>query len=113
MKVRMCMTVATGGAGEARTAATIPKLSSVWAAAVGRQRAAGEPRGGSRVFDGLPRGGPLTERGRPLLPPARAALAGPPAARRDLDQLRGLGGGRLRVGAFATAVAALVPRALA
>jgi DNA-binding transcriptional LysR family regulator len=34
-------------------------------------------------------------------------------AQRDLESLRGLGGGRLRVGAFPTAVAALVPRALA
>jgi DNA-binding transcriptional LysR family regulator len=34
-------------------------------------------------------------------------------AQHDLDALRDIGGGRLRVGAFPTAVAALVPRALA
>ena len=81
--------------------------------AVSRQIAALEAQVGVPVFDRLPRGVALTEQGRTLLPHAQAVLDRLTAARRDLDQLRGLGGGRLRVGAFPTAVAALVPRALA
>lgn len=81
--------------------------------AVSRQIAALEVEVGARVFDRLPRGVALTEEGRALLPHAEAVLDRLTAARRDLDHLRGLGGGRLRVGAFPTAVAALVPRALA
>jgi DNA-binding transcriptional LysR family regulator len=81
--------------------------------AVSRQIAALEAEVGARVFDRLPRGVALTEEGRALLPHAEAMLDRLSAARRDLDALRGLGGGRLRVGAFPTAVAALVPRALA
>jgi DNA-binding transcriptional LysR family regulator len=81
--------------------------------AVSRQIAALEAEVGARVFDRLPRGVALTEEGRALLPHAEAVLDRLTAARRDLEALRGLGGGRLRVGAFPTAVAALVPRALA
>ncbi|MFC6020096.1 LysR family transcriptional regulator [Plantactinospora solaniradicis] len=81
--------------------------------AVSRQIAALEAEVGVRVFDRLPRGVALTEEGRILLPHAEAVLDRLTAAQRDLDALRGLGNGRLRVGAFPTAVAALVPRALA
>jgi len=65
------------------------------------------------LFDRLPRGVALTEEGRCLLPHAEAMLDRLTSAHQDLALLRGLGGGRLRVGAFPTAVAALVPRALA
>jgi DNA-binding transcriptional LysR family regulator len=65
------------------------------------------------LFDRLPRGVALTEEGRCLLPHAEAMLDRLTSAHQDLAVLRGLGGGRLRVGAFPTAVAALVPRALA
>jgi DNA-binding transcriptional LysR family regulator len=81
--------------------------------AVSRQIATLEAEVGVRLFDRLPRGVALTEEGRTLLPHAEAVLDRLAAAGRDLDALRGLGGGRLRVGAFPTAVAALVPRALA
>jgi DNA-binding transcriptional LysR family regulator len=81
--------------------------------AVSRQIAALEAQVGVPVFDRLPRGVALTEQGRTLLPHAQSILDRLTAARHDLDQLRGLGSGRLRVGAFPTAVAALVPRALA
>jgi DNA-binding transcriptional LysR family regulator len=81
--------------------------------AVSRQIAALEAEMGVRVFDRLPRGVALTEEGRTLLPHAEAILDRLNAAGRDLDQLSGVGGGRLRVGAFPTAVAALVPRAMA
>jgi DNA-binding transcriptional LysR family regulator len=81
--------------------------------AVSRQIAALEAELGVRVFDRLPRGVELTAEGRELLPHAEAVLDRLAGARRSLDDLRGLGRGRLRVGAFPTAVAALVPRALA
>jgi DNA-binding transcriptional LysR family regulator len=81
--------------------------------AVSRQIATLEAETGTRLFDRLPRGVALTDEGRSLLPHAEAVLDRLATARSDLDALRGLGGGRLRVGAFPTAVAALVPRALA
>ena len=81
--------------------------------AVSRQVAVLEAEVGAPLFDRLPRGVALTEAGRSLLPHAEAILDRITAARRDLEALRGLGGGQLRVGAFPTAVAALVPRALA
>ncbi|MDG4798377.1 LysR family transcriptional regulator [Micromonospora sp. WMMD1082] len=101
---------------------TVARYGSITAAArqlrftqsaVSRQIAALEAEIGARVFDRLPRGVALTEEGRTLLPHAEALLDRLATARRDLDDLHGLGSGRLRVGAFPTAVAALVPRALA
>lgn len=101
---------------------TVARLGSISAAArgmrytqsaVSRQIAALEAEVGVRVFDRLSRGVALTEEGRALLPYAEAILDRLTAARRSLDDLHGLGSGRLRVGAFPTAVAALVPRALA
>jgi DNA-binding transcriptional LysR family regulator len=81
--------------------------------AISRQIAALESETGVRLFDRMPRGVALTDEGRCLLPHAEALLDRLVAARRDLAALRGLSAGQLRVGAFPTAVAALVPRALA
>lgn len=81
--------------------------------AVSRQVATLEAQTGTRLFDRLARGVTLTDEGRCLLPHAEAMVSRLATARRDLDALRGLGAGRLRVGAFPTALAALVPRALA
>lgn len=81
--------------------------------AVSRQISALEDEVGSPLFDRLPRGVRLTDAGRALLPRARAVLDQVDLARRDLAELRGLARGRVRVGAFATAGAALVPRAIA
>ncbi|MFF0466923.1 LysR family transcriptional regulator [Micromonospora zamorensis] len=81
--------------------------------AVSRQIAALEAETGSPLLDRLPRGVALTEQGRCLLGHAEAVLDRLDTARRDLAALRDLSAGRLRVGAFPTAVAALVPRALA
>ncbi|MFG3417228.1 LysR family transcriptional regulator [Micromonospora sp. NPDC048063] len=101
---------------------TVARHSSITAAArelrytqsaVSRQVAALEADLGVALFDRLPRGVALTEPGRCLLPHADAVLERLATAHRDLNALRGLGGGRLRVGAFPTAMAALVPRALA
>jgi DNA-binding transcriptional LysR family regulator len=101
---------------------TVARYGSITAAAlalrytqsaVSRQIAALEAQTGTRLFDRLPRGVSLTEEGRCLLPHAEAILDRLATAHRELDALRGLGAGRLRVGAFPTAVAALMPRALA
>ncbi|MEU3456771.1 LysR family transcriptional regulator [Micromonospora sp. NPDC006766] len=81
--------------------------------AVSRQVAGLEAEVGAPLFDRLPRGVALTEEGRCLLGHVEAVLDRLDSARRDLAALRELTAGRLRVGAFPTAVAALVPRALA
>lgn len=81
--------------------------------AVSRQISALEDEAGSPLFDRLPRGVRLTEAGARLLPHAQAVLDRLGAARRELADLRELAVGRLRVAAFATAQAALVPRAIA
>jgi DNA-binding transcriptional LysR family regulator len=81
--------------------------------AVSRQIATLEAETGARLFDRLPRGVALTEEGRCLLAHAEAVLDRLDTAQRDLAAVRDGSAGRLRVGAFPTAVAALVPRALA
>jgi DNA-binding transcriptional LysR family regulator len=80
--------------------------------AVSRHVLALEDETGVRLFDRLPRGVRLTEEGRCLLAHAEALLDRRQAAQNDLDALRNLGGGRLRVGAFDSADAMLVPRAM-
>ncbi len=97
---------------------TVARLGSITEAArrlrftqsaVSRQIGTLEAELGVKVFDRLPRGVALTDAGRALLPHADGIL----------DRLRtardAVGGEtqRLRVGAFPTAVASLVPRALA
>lgn len=69
--------------------------------------------GGAPLFDRLPRGVRLTEAGRVLVPHAESVIERLHGAGRELAALREAAGGRLRVGAFATADAALVPRAIA
>src|SRR2546421_3129853 len=81
--------------------------------AVSRQIAALEQDTGTTLFDRVPRGVRLTDEGRCLLEHAEVVLGRLESARRDLAALRDLDIGRLRVGAFATADAALVPRAMA
>jgi DNA-binding transcriptional LysR family regulator len=80
--------------------------------AVSRQIAVLETEVGARLFDRRPRGVALTVEGECLLAHAEAIVDRMAAARQDLDSIRGLSGGRLRIGAFPTAVAALVPRAV-
>jgi DNA-binding transcriptional LysR family regulator len=81
--------------------------------AVSRQIASLEEDVASVLFDRLARGVRLTEEGRCLLGHAEAVLDRLELARRDLASLREVETGRLRVGAFATAEAVLVPRAMA
>lgn len=81
--------------------------------AVSRQISALESELGAALFDRLPRGVRLTEEGRCLLPHAAAITDRLGTARGDLRAVRDLAAGRLRVGAFPTADAALVPQAMA
>jgi DNA-binding transcriptional LysR family regulator len=81
--------------------------------AVSRQITALEKATGAHLFDRLPRGVRLTEEGHCLLAHAQAVLARMHAAQQALEALRDLDAGRLRAGAFDSANAALVPRALA
>src|SRR5688572_17090626 len=77
--------------------------------AVSRQIAALEEDLGVALFDREARGVRLTEEGRVLLAHAEAVLDRLDVARRELTAIRDLDGGRLRIGAFATAEARLVP----
>jgi DNA-binding transcriptional LysR family regulator len=71
------------------------------------------PKSG-HLFDRLPRRGVrLTDAGRSLLPHAEAVLERLGSARREIAALGRLEAGQLRVGAFPTANAELIPRALA
>lgn len=80
--------------------------------AVSRQIAALEDDLAVALFDREARGVRLTEEGRVLLAHAEAVLDRLDVARRELAALRAVDGGRLRIGAFATAEAALVPKAM-
>ena len=81
--------------------------------AVSRQISALEKATGARLFDRVPRGMRLTAEGQCLLAHAEAVLDRLRAAHDDLEALRDLTAGTLRVGAFDTANAILVPRAMA
>jgi DNA-binding transcriptional LysR family regulator len=81
--------------------------------AVSRQVAALEAAAGTPLFDRGARGVRLNEAGAALLPHAATVLDQVEQARRELQGLSPAASGRLRVGAFPTAAAALVPRALA
>jgi DNA-binding transcriptional LysR family regulator len=81
--------------------------------AVSRQVAALEAAAGAALFRRGAAGTQLTDAGRVLLGHAIDVLDRLDGAQRELDALHETARGRLRVGAFATAVAALLPRALA
>jgi DNA-binding transcriptional LysR family regulator len=81
--------------------------------AVSRQIAALEREAGAQLLERTPRGIRLTEAGRVLLGHAEAILDRMAAARAQVESVAGLAGGRLRIGAFPTANATVVPRAIA
>ncbi|MFI8767647.1 LysR family transcriptional regulator [Streptomyces sp. NPDC053792] len=81
--------------------------------AVSRQVQSLEEETGAVLFERLPRGVRLTEAGRVLLPHAEAVRDRLVAARAELEALRTLEGGLLRLGSFSSANAALVPGAQA
>jgi DNA-binding transcriptional LysR family regulator len=81
--------------------------------AVSRQIAALEREAGAQLLERTPRGIRLTEPGRVLLEHAEAILDRMATARAQVASVASLAGGRLRIGAFPTANATIVPRAIA
>jgi DNA-binding transcriptional LysR family regulator len=81
--------------------------------AVSRQIAALEREAGAQLLERTPRGIRLTEAGRVLLTHAEAILDRMATARAQVESVAGLAAGRLRIGAFQTANATVVPRAIA
>jgi DNA-binding transcriptional LysR family regulator len=81
--------------------------------AVSRQVAALEEAAGTALFERRARGVTLTEAGNALLRHAGLVLDEVETARRELEGFSATATGRLRVGTFPTAAAALLPRALA
>ncbi|WP_328617410.1 LysR family transcriptional regulator [Amycolatopsis sp. NBC_00355] len=81
--------------------------------AISRQIALMEQAAGRPLFDRLARGVQPTEAGLVLVRHAETVLGELQATRQALQDLGERPPGRLRVGAFATAMAALVPRAIA
>ncbi|WAL65331.1 LysR substrate-binding domain-containing protein [Amycolatopsis cynarae] len=81
--------------------------------AVSRQIALMEQAAGRPLFERQARGVRLTEAGRVVLRHAEAVLGELDSVRQELEDLTVRPPVRLRVGAFSTAMAALVPRAIA
>jgi DNA-binding transcriptional LysR family regulator len=81
--------------------------------AVSRQIALMEQAAGQALFERQARGVRLTEAGRTVVRRAEAVLGELHAIRQDLLDVGARPAGRLRVGSFSTAMAALVPRAIA
>jgi DNA-binding transcriptional LysR family regulator len=81
--------------------------------AVSRQVAGLESAAGATLFERTARGVRATDAGEALLRRAGTVLDELDAAQQELAGMAELATGRLRVGAFPTAVAALVPRAMA
>ncbi|MET8874012.1 LysR family transcriptional regulator [Nocardia sp. NPDC004604] len=81
--------------------------------AVSRQIALMEQAAGRALFERHARGVQVTEAGRIVLRHAETVLSGLGSVRQELDDLAARPPATLRVGAFSTAMAALVPRAIA
>lgn len=81
--------------------------------AVSQQIAALEREAGSRLVERSARGVTLTDAGRALVAHADVILARLADAEEELQAIAGLRGGRLRLAAFASACATLMPQAVA
>jgi DNA-binding transcriptional LysR family regulator len=81
--------------------------------AVSQQIAALEREAEARLVERSPRGVRLTDAGRALVVHADVILARLADAEEELQAIAGLRGGRLRLGAFASACATLMPLAVA
>jgi DNA-binding transcriptional LysR family regulator len=81
--------------------------------AISQQIAALERTAGTTLVDRTSRGVRLTDAGRALVDHAHVVLARLAAAEAELDAIAGVRGGRVRLGSFPTASAALLPPALA
>jgi DNA-binding transcriptional LysR family regulator len=81
--------------------------------AVSQQIAALEAEVGMTLLERLPRGVRLTQAGRTLAGHTEGVLARLQAAEAELEELKGLRGGQLRMASFPTAGATLMPVAIA
>jgi DNA-binding transcriptional LysR family regulator len=81
--------------------------------AVSQQIAALERRAGTTLVDRGSRGVRLTDAGRALVEHADVVLARLAAAEAELEAIAGVRGGRVRLSAFPTAAAAILPSAVA
>jgi DNA-binding transcriptional LysR family regulator len=81
--------------------------------AVSQQIAALERRAGTTLVDRGSRGVRLTDAGRALVDHADAVLARLAAAEAELEAIAGVRGGRVRLSAFPTAAASILPPAVA
>jgi DNA-binding transcriptional LysR family regulator len=81
--------------------------------AISQQLAALEREVGIRLLERRTRPVKLTDAGRALVAHAEAVLARLDDAEQELEEIKGLRAGRLRLASFPTALASLVPRALA
>jgi DNA-binding transcriptional LysR family regulator len=107
-RLRVLREVATRGSFSAAAAALAYTQS-----AVSQQVAALERETGTRLVERGVRPVRLTDAGRALLAHAEAVLARLDEAEQELGELAGLRRGRLRLASFPTAIATLVPRAVA
>jgi DNA-binding transcriptional LysR family regulator len=106
-RLRVLREVARHGSLSAAAAAL-----SYTPSAVSQQIAALEREAGVGLVERGPRGAVLTDAGRVLVGHAEEILGRLSAAHAELQALAGLRAGRLRLGAFSTAGAVLVPRAV-
>lgn len=81
--------------------------------AISQQIAALEKQAGTKLVDRGSRGVTLTEAGRTLVEHAEVVLARLSAAEAELEAMRGVRGGRVRLSSFPTAGASLLPPAIA
>jgi DNA-binding transcriptional LysR family regulator len=81
--------------------------------AISQQIAALERQAGTTLVDRGSRGVTLTEAGRTLVEHAEVVLARLSAAEAELEAIRGVRGGRVRMSSFPTAGASLLPPAVA
>jgi DNA-binding transcriptional LysR family regulator len=102
-----------------REVATLGSLSAAAEAldytqpAISQQITALEREVGTRLLERGTRPPRLTDAGRALVAHAEAVLARIEDAEQELEEIKGLRAGRLRLASFSTALATLVPRALA
>jgi len=80
--------------------------------AISQQIAALEREVGTRLLERGTRPARLTDAGRALVAHTEAVLARLDDAEQELDEIKGLRAGRLRLASFSTALASVVPRAL-
>jgi len=107
-RLRVLREVATHGSFSAAAEAL-----SYTQSAVSQQIAALEREAGSRLVERSARGVTLTDAGRALVAHADVILARLADAEEELQAIAGLRGGRLRLAAFPSACATLMPQAVA